>query len=145
MDPSVAQLAHTVSERMQMEGIHVHWDDAHTTGSVYLDLDYGLLGTVRVSDHKSKGNGFQLEVGYHIRERHKIIKDFHGTSHTVHKFPDSDVDGLTEEVMIRRLRLKAKVGNSEYARSIEEGARHCAGREVHPPSRRRKPRARVSD
>lgn len=145
MEHTVPSLALAVKTSLELEGIHVHWDDAHTTGSVYLDLDHGLLGSIRVSDHKSKGNGFQLEIGSHIKDTHTIDKYYMGATYVVKKFPASEVEALTEEVMIRRLHLKAKVGNDVYEEQVRLSDQECRGREVHPSRGRRKSRARASD
>lgn len=50
----INRVAGTLVEFLQSQGIKVMRYDAYSTNSVYLKLDYGLLYSVRLSDHKGK-------------------------------------------------------------------------------------------
>jgi len=145
MDTTIIELAESVKHDLELEGVHVHWDDARTTGSIYLDLDHEVLGSIRVSDHKSKGNGFKYEIGSHIRDAHIVEKEYMGATYQVQKFPDLRLGGLTEAVMIARLNLKARVGNTRYREAVDLNGRNYNERNVHPSRPRRKSRARAGD
>ncbi|WP_181879268.1 hypothetical protein [Levilactobacillus brevis] len=53
----------------QSQGIKVMRYDAYSTNSVYLKLDYGLLYTLRISDHPGKR---------YLAYRFNVIRGYHG-------------------------------------------------------------------
>lgn len=144
MKKNVRDLAESVRLALEIEGVHTHWSDTHTTGSIYLDLDHGLLSSVRVSDHKSKGNGFKFEIGPHIDSRHIVDKAIEGEVYSVEKFSDSEIDLLIEAILILRMRIMSKVGVEIYRDQVRIEGKNC---DSHVPAtrRRRKSRARVGD
>ncbi len=65
----VRQVADTMVHFFQSQGIKVMRYDAYSTSSIYLKLDYGMLYTMRISDHPGKK---------YLRYRYNIIKGYHG-------------------------------------------------------------------
>lgn len=68
-DRNVQSVADTMVHFFQSQGIKVMRYKAYSTSSVYLKLDYGMLYTMRISDHPGKK---------YLRYRYNIIKGYHG-------------------------------------------------------------------
>lgn len=72
--PICRDVANTVSRRLIEAGIIVHRCDA-SSGSIYLRLDYGALGTIRISDHNtSQGNDYRWMCRPYIKQMGKKVK-----------------------------------------------------------------------
>jgi len=50
----IKEVADILVDSLQKQGIKIMRYDAYSTNSVYLKLDYGVLYSVRLSDHKGK-------------------------------------------------------------------------------------------
>lgn len=56
--------------KLKQHGITIQYYHAMTTNSIYLKLDYGVLNTIRISDHKGKAN---------LSYRYNFAKNISGT------------------------------------------------------------------
>lgn len=68
-DKEIQRVADTMVRFFQSYGVKVMRYDAYSTSSIYLKLDYGLLYTMRISDHRGKK---------HLGYRYNIIKGYRG-------------------------------------------------------------------
>ncbi|WP_334427195.1 MULTISPECIES: hypothetical protein [unclassified Levilactobacillus] len=68
-DKAVRRVANTMVRFFQSYGIKVMRYNSYSTSSIYLKLDYGMLYTMRISDHRGKKG---------LNYRYNIIKGFHG-------------------------------------------------------------------
>lgn len=61
-------VANTMIDFFHAQGIKVMRYDAFSTNSVYLKLDYGLLYSIRISDHPGKPHlNYRFNAIYHYR------------------------------------------------------------------------------
>jgi len=51
---TINEAAWYVSRKAKRKGFTVHLYESKTTDSVYIKLDFGVCGTIRISDHPSK-------------------------------------------------------------------------------------------
>lgn len=96
------KVTQTLISFFQSKGIKVMRYDAYSTNSIYLKLDYGLLYSIRLSDHKGK---------QHLNYRFNVIRNYQGSRYAVSKygwkreFYDLSPDDLND-LCIRILQLR---------------------------------------
>lgn len=75
---SVHQVAKDLKTLLLQEDIKVIERESSTTNSIYLNLDYDMLGTIRISDHKThkKNNKYDICSMYHFLGKGKRTDDF---------------------------------------------------------------------
>lgn len=97
MSAQVEFLAAYIQNALVGEGFTVHRYDA-TTGSVYLKLDYGACGTIRVADHKSGRWPYMWEIGPHIIVRENRTHD----TRVRHLYRPEDRDEMVGDILALR-------------------------------------------
>lgn len=110
-------LADAIQEELLGRGFTIHRYDAITSHSVYLKLDYGACGSIRISDHRGyKHLHYMWNIGTWIeRERHE--------NHKVrprHFYPAESAATMIDAVC--RLR-ESRIAANDYERRIEIGER----------------------
>lgn len=111
-------------EQFAMHGIVVQRYDAITTNSVYLKLDYGVLGSLRIGDHRGKKKytyKYNLEQGV---QRH-IVQD-RGIDRVY--CPFRDIDMLVDKILYDRKRLVMRYGEESYVYFMEKNQHDNADR-----------------
>ncbi|WP_312753731.1 hypothetical protein [Rummeliibacillus suwonensis] len=110
--------------QFKMLGLKVMRYDAFSTRSVYLKLDDGVVGTIRISDHGGKK---------HLRYKYNLIKNsnrYKRNDKGVERyfFPMRDIDLLIEKIMYDKSILMQKYGQNQYERymkmNCERGKNH---------------------
>lgn len=71
---STEEIFEYIYPRLLEQQIDVRVHRAVKTNSIYLELDGGALGRVRISDHFTKVFKYKWEIGEHIKRTHKIPK-----------------------------------------------------------------------
>lgn len=66
-------IASYITTKLLEQGFIVHRYDSYTTISIYLKLDYGLMHSIRISDHKGKKH---LSYKYNIEKGLNVAKWF---------------------------------------------------------------------
>lgn len=99
-------------------GFQVMRYDAYSSNSVYLKLDDGVVGTIRISDHRGKK---------HLRYKYNLIKGCYRHKRNDkgidrYFFPMSDIEILIEKLVYDRQVLKDKYGENygKYMRMNRE-------------------------
>lgn len=92
------------------QGFTVLRYDAMTSLSVYLKLDDGVSGSIRISDHEGKK---------HLRYRYNLIKDSNlykkeDKGVTRYFFPMREIKLLVDKVVYDRNQLYMKFGRGKY-------------------------------
>lgn len=103
-------------EKLKESGFKVMRYDAYTTNSIYLKVDDGVVGTIRISDHNGKK---------HLRYKYNLIK---GGSHysredkgiTRYYFPMKEIELLVSKVLYDRQVLLKKYGQNSYNSFMEK-------------------------
>lgn len=105
------------------EGIVVMRYDAITTNSTYLKLDDGVLGTLRVSDHKGRDKlkyKYNLTLGSIRKQTYE--------NRTVQVFaPFQDIELLWQRVLSDRQELAYKYGD-KYVQYMEKNRANNKGK-----------------
>lgn len=112
-------------KQARKEGIVVMRYDAITTNSTYLKLDDGVLGTLRVSDHKGRD---KLKYKYNLTLG--SIREQKYENRTVQVFaPFQDIELLWQRILSDRQELAYKYGSSyeQYMRKNREQNQGKAG------------------
>lgn len=58
--------------KLKAKGFRIHRYDSVSTCSIYLKLDYGVVNSIRTSDHKGKA---------HLQYRYNVVKNGKGKTH----------------------------------------------------------------
>lgn len=110
------ELASAVASRLVSEGFTVHRYDAFSTNSIYLKLDYGACGSLRISDHP----------GYkHLKYRWNIGSHIDAVSHKGGCYPRSYYPTAKWERMVQHA-VKERAKRQEaggYEQRIKDGMR----------------------
>lgn len=70
MADSIRDIADYVIARLKSEGFTIQRYNSYSTNSVYLKLDYGVVNSIRISDHKGKKH---LQYRYNLSQQHKGV------------------------------------------------------------------------
>ncbi len=113
----VNQLTNAVVKRLKKVGIVCPIRRSKTSVSVYLDLDYGALGKLRISDHVSPDSS---DYQYNLVTRSRsdalaIDLSVSGLSYA------DDVDRLIRSIKQDRETVVRDIGEQEYQRLITLG------------------------
>lgn len=73
----INKAARTLINFFQSRGIKIMRYDSYSTNSIYLKLDYGLLYSIRLSDHQGK---------QHLNYRFNVIKKYRGPKYVASKY-----------------------------------------------------------
>ena len=128
-----AALAEEIQSELVGRGFTVHRYDAITSSSVYLKLDYGACGSIRISDHEGYRHlSYMWNIGPWIqRMRH--------CNHRVkprHFYPSSRLAEMVDAISALR---DARRSAGDYERRIEMGKRckesATSGFWAHPETR----------
>lgn len=92
--------------------------DAKKTASIYLKLDYGVVGSIRISDHKGyKGLSYTFNVECGREEDDISIADGHIRYYYCAE--GSSLDRLVAEADKKKLQIKKKYGKKMYKRLMQ--------------------------
>lgn len=120
MGKRFSKVAHELQTKLIERGFTIHRYDAFSSNSVYLKLDYGACGSIRISDHKGyKHLHYMWNIGTWIdQERHE--------NHEVrprHFYPVESMAEMVEAICdLRDMRKSA----GDYERRIDMGKRDKA-------------------
>lgn len=130
------QLADDIASTLIDHGFKVHRYDAKNSDSIYLKVDYGACGSIRISDHADRGKYlYRWNIGPHIEPKSKPSgkrdRNFYAASDWVrmvqHIVADRErrqrkFDGFAYEVFKEKRRQEAKSASHgfwKYARVKE--------------------------
>lgn len=113
-------IADAIIHTLKQNGVKIQRYDSVTSHSVYLKLDYGVLKTVRISDHNGKKH---LKYRYNIQTNIRAYK--YDRYQQRFYFPEGDVQGLLRQILKDRDDKKARYGNKHdvyMMKNIEQNA-----------------------
>lgn len=115
MSKKFSELADELQADLIEKGFTVHRYDAFSTDSVYLKLDYGACGSIRISDHKGyKRLHYMWNIGPWIeKERHENHK-----IRPRHFYPACSMQEMLEAICALRESRKAA---NDYERRVKIG------------------------
>lgn len=91
---------------LKKHGIIIQRYNSITTNSTYLKLDYGVLNTVRISDHAGKK---KLHYRYNIQSDLKQYR--YDPANKRFYYPDNQLDNLIKQILGDRFDRKTKYGD----------------------------------
>lgn len=111
-------------EQLKAKGIRVMRYDSYSSNSVYLKLDDGVLGTIRISDHRGKK---------HLKYKYNLIKDEKRRKQvdrgvTRYYFPMRDIELLAEKIMYDKSQILTKWGDSAYNNFMKKNRAEAQGK-----------------
>ena len=65
------EIAQYIENKLLEQGFIIHRYDSYSTNSIYLKLDYGVMNSIRISDHKGKQH---LSYKYNIESGVKVAR-----------------------------------------------------------------------
>jgi hypothetical protein len=119
MEKRLQSLAEHLQSLLIDAGFVVHRYDAISTCSIYLKMDFGLVGSLRVSDHPGKKHlEYSFEIGPHIKAHHKKQGSF---GKWMRYYPADGSKKLLRHVQeVRKERENAAGGPLEYFIQMQE-------------------------
>ena len=109
----IQNTASLVIDRLSKEGVVIHRYDSKKTNTIYLKLDKGALGTVRISDHHKRDANYTPR--YNIVESSNFYTDTSGDYPRTYSNLD-DVNYIVRKILKdrRALMLKHKTNYKEF-------------------------------
>ena len=118
-DKKLYQIAGTMVSFLRRNGVHIMRYDAVTTNSIYLKLDYGVLYSLRISDHPGKR---------HLGYRYNVTKGYDGPRYGDSKYTwqreyystkSDDLNDLCLRILAMREAKILKDGPYLYEKEME--------------------------
>lgn len=111
MPRKLAFLAASILQFCREHHIQVQYYESYTTNSIYIKMDYGVLNSIRISDHHGKKHlAYRYEIGPHIRKTHikhgRWTRKYYTTQHLHTLFRDIQTDAG-----IKHLRYSTRYSN----------------------------------
>lgn len=113
----IKEIAEYLQNKFIENGFIVHRYDAHSTCSIYLKLDYGVMHSIRISNHKGKEKlSYKYEINYTFG-RCGWYKDEKGFWRYCCTLKKEDIDNLVNMI------IEDKIGKQQiydYDKILEE-------------------------
>lgn len=95
------EIAKRIIRVMKREGAIVHRYDARSSNSIYIKIDAGIVGTIRISDHLSTGGRKKLGYRYNLLTN---LNEFHinKVPNVRYFYPTKDLDIMIGNILARR-------------------------------------------
>ena len=94
---------------LKNEGIRIDRYYARTTKSIYLKLDYGVCGGVRISDHEGK-----YPYRYNVIKKYKGNKQYMDNGHLRLYYNYENTNDLINDIKIHKKRKLEMYGENNY-------------------------------
>ena len=105
-----------VMRRLLACGIRIHRLDAKTSDTVYLLLDCGALGGIRISDHPARPNSnYRYNIGSFVETNHTVHQPYER-----HFFTETNVGSLANMIVADRREIKSDLGDRAYASYVAD-------------------------
>lgn len=113
----VADLAHYVSERLLNGGFTIQRYNSYTTNSIYLKLDYGVMNSIRISDHKGKKH---LKYRYNLLSNRKGVRKHYNGVYPRYFYGFDYVEDMLIDIFRDKVERLTKYGPNNYRRYMQE-------------------------
>lgn len=109
MSTQIKETAHKIIDTLKAEGVIIQYYQSITSESVYLKLDYGVLKSVRISNHHGKSH---LKYRYNIQSN--ITKRRYDRQDKRFYYPMSDANIMIEQILKDRNDKISRYGQAKY-------------------------------
>lgn len=117
----IKEVAESLVHRLKAKGYIVQYYESKTTNSIYLKLDYGVGGSIRLSDHLGKGKlRYTFNVLDGVPERVVVLD--RGVKRYFYNF--SELDLLVFDIEANKAGKIASFGLDKYKQAMERNRRH---------------------
>lgn len=119
-EPTPKALARQICSKLNAEGFTVHRLDWPETGSVYLAVDYGVCGRIRISGHANRRHrACKFNIGSWLDKR--------GTDrdYALHYYPVRCLDNMIADIAADREKRIDLYGIAGYAHAVDEKKRQA--------------------
>lgn len=117
MGATIEKTVDQLIEALKKRGIHLLRYNAYSTKSVYLKMDWGVLATIRVSDHLGKA---QYPYKYNLITTAKKGQTFVDQGIVREFYTIKEIEALIRDIEMEREEKWHKYGRSNYQKYIEE-------------------------
>lgn len=118
------QLLTKLKAALRKHSIEVSVQPAVTTDSLYLRLDRGVLGSLRIGNHHGRPKyHYTYEIGRHIPSYLEIKREYLGGEFSQHKFPEDRLPQLVQQILIERANLRSKYSTEKYSEFVHKSVR----------------------
>jgi hypothetical protein len=114
-----------IIERLKGEGFILQRYDAYGTNSIYIKLDYGLMHSIRISDHKGKNHlKYRYNIGTSITRTYETMD----MSYPRYFYTVDDVHKMLDKIICRRLDMRQTYGINRYNMWTEQKKSESQGK-----------------
>ena len=112
----IKSLAEVIQESLLEDGFVVQRDDAYSTDSIYLKLDYGVCNSIRISNHEGKKYlRYRYNIGSHI-PKYRMAHD----RYERYYYPACQVTVLIRKIEEDRKQKIKRYGPQKYKHMMEK-------------------------
>lgn len=105
------EIAHYVQERLLDGGFTIQRYDSYSTNSIYLKLDYGVMNSLRISDHKGKKH---LKYRYNLLSDRKGINKHYDDVYPRFYYGFNHVERLLADIFQDKVQKLTRYGSKKY-------------------------------
>lgn len=116
------EIAEYICTQLLDEGIVIQRYDAFKTNSIYLKLDYGVLNSIRISDHRGKK---YLKYRYNIGP---YVKEFKTNRDKQIFYRADKAKNLIKKVRKDRIEKMNKYGEQRYKKFMQNNIKENHGK-----------------
>lgn len=108
-------LANKVMTKLFIKGIECSYHKANT-GTIYIKLDHGSIGTLRISNHKEYPHDIDKRHRYNLRFDIDKMSCYSVGNQTCYLFPIKDIDLMVSYIYMDKQNRVENFGNLGYNR-----------------------------
>lgn len=112
---TIRSVAHVMVHFLQSQGIKAMRYDAYSTNSIYLKLDYGVCGPLRISDHP----GYEW-----LKYRFNVIKGKRGRRYSrgryIYGMTVQDLNTMCKDIVTLKQQRMQKYGYFRYQQYMDQ-------------------------
>lgn len=107
----IREIADRVARELKANGFHVLRYDSYSTNSVYLKLDYGVMHSIRISDHSGKKHlGYRYNV---LSTCQQVTSGKTAQGYPRYFYPFDQTDRLVRDIIHARTNMMVKYHNNQ--------------------------------
>lgn len=113
---NIKQVAAKVSKELREMGMVVQRYDAYSTNSIYLKVDYGMINSIRISDHDGKKHlryrfNILTSIDEYKMEQEDLIREY---------YPVDSINKMLVKIIKKKTALIDKYGRDGYLKQMIE-------------------------
>lgn len=114
---NIEDIALFIQERLLYSGFILQRYDSYTTNSIYIKLDYGVMNSIRISDHRGKKH---LKYRYNLLEDRKRVNRHDNGKYSRNFYGFEHVHEMLMDIYADKLDRLTRYGPENYSRYMME-------------------------